>query len=50
MISQAAAVGSQPVAVGLLAGSIAGDRHYTVAELAKIWHLAPNTIRRLVEG
>jgi hypothetical protein len=42
--------GSQPVAVGLLAGSIAGDRHYTVAELAKIWHLSPNTIRRQVEN
>ena len=49
MTLQAEAAGSTPVAVGLLAGSIAGDRHYTVAELAKIWHLAPNTIRRLVE-
>lgn len=28
--------------------SIAHDQHYTVAELAKRWHLSPNTVRRLV--
>jgi hypothetical protein len=28
--------------------SIARDQHYTVSELAKRWHLSPNTVRRLV--
>jgi DeoR/GlpR family transcriptional regulator of sugar metabolism len=28
--------------------SIAHDQHYTVSELAKRWHLSPNTVRRLV--
>lgn len=28
--------------------TIAHDQHYTVAELAKRWHLSPNTVRRLV--
>lgn len=28
--------------------SIAHDPHYTVSELAKRWHLSPNTVRRLV--
>lgn len=28
--------------------SIAHDQHYTVGELAKRWHLSPNTVRRLV--
>jgi len=27
--------------------NIAQDQHYTVAELAKRWHLSPNTVRRL---
>jgi hypothetical protein len=27
--------------------TIAQDRHYTPAELSKMWHLSPNTIRRL---
>lgn len=50
MTLQVDGTGLQPVAVGLLAGTIAGDRHYTAAELAKIWHLSPNTVRRLVEN
>jgi len=28
--------------------SVAHDQHYTVSELAKRWHLSPNTVRRLV--
>ena len=28
--------------------SIAHDQHYTVSELAKRWHLSPNTVRRIV--
>ena len=28
--------------------SIAHDQHYTVSELAKRWHLSPNTVRRRV--
>jgi DeoR/GlpR family transcriptional regulator of sugar metabolism len=28
--------------------SIAQNQHYTVSELAKRWHLSPNTVRRLV--
>ena len=28
--------------------SIAHDQHYAVSELAKRWHLSPNTVRRLV--
>ncbi len=28
-------------------GSIAEDKHYTPSELSKMWHLSPNTIRRL---
>jgi hypothetical protein len=27
--------------------TIAEDKHYTPSELSKIWHLSPNTIRRL---
>ena len=28
--------------------SVAHDQHYTVAELAKRWHVSPNTVRRLM--
>ena len=28
--------------------SVAYDQHYTISELAKRWHLSPNTVRRLV--
>jgi hypothetical protein len=34
--------------VELEGNSIAHDQHYTVSELAKRWHLSPNTVRRLV--
>lgn len=27
---------------------VAHDQHYTVAELAKLWHMSPNTVRRLM--
>ena len=50
MTLQVGGAGSKPVAVGLLAGTIAGDQHYTVEELAKLWHFSPNTVRRLVEN
>jgi hypothetical protein len=29
--------------------TIATDQHYTPAELGKVWHCSPNTIRRLFE-
>jgi hypothetical protein len=29
-------------------GTSIDDQHYTVSELAKRWHLSPNTVRRLV--
>lgn len=28
--------------------NIGHDQHYTVSELAKRWHISPNTVRRLV--
>jgi hypothetical protein len=36
------------VATELEGTSIAHDQHYKVSELAKRWHLSPNTVRRLV--
>jgi len=32
-----------------LGNTIATDKHYTPSELGRIWHLSPNTVRRLVE-
>jgi hypothetical protein len=32
-----------------LGDSIATDKHYTPSELGRIWHLSPNTVRRLVQ-
>jgi len=49
VILQLTGTGSQPITDGLLAGTIAGDRHYTCAELGKAWHLSSNTVRRLME-
>lgn len=27
--------------------TIAEDKHFTIAELAKLWHIAPSTLRRI---
>jgi hypothetical protein len=32
-----------------LGETIATDKHYTPAELGRVWHLSPNTVRRLVQ-
>jgi hypothetical protein len=29
--------------------TIATDQHYTPAELSKVWHYSPNTVRRIFE-
>jgi hypothetical protein len=36
----------QPATDGV-GDTIAEDKHYTPSELSKMWHLSPNTIRRL---
>ncbi len=29
------------------ADTIAEDKHYTIAELSELWHIAPSTLRRI---
>lgn len=38
---------THPSAADGMGDTIAEDKHYTPSELSKMWHLSPNTVRRL---
>jgi hypothetical protein len=40
----------EPVDDGLIASTIDQDHHFTPADLAAVWHISSNTVRRLVEN